>query len=461
MKSKSQIYWENIAVSGIRFLWFSACELWNGVVHEKIDVVRYLYPGTFVAAVFALRADSLLAWASGREWLEMSYGFREVVVYVSLFGGWIVWAGERAFYRAKVLSRLRQAFLYCGLEVNQKLPAFIEDNAIDEHVRKLRLFTQGLPLKKFVENKENLEAQLNISIVKISEEAGDKGRINILYAMKELDTPALMENISAYADGEVPIGMSYEGPITVNMRDVAHILTAGQTGGGKSNFEKVATSVLTINNPEATVVYLDFKGGMELADLTNRLGEEHRNFHKYEGPKACTRFLAQLGAQIEDRLVEIARLGASNLDDYNKRRLSLEGPVQSSDTIDTKPENSGEAPRRTYIVIDEIAQLYARDPSIAKEELLAARAAVNRISRQGRAAGIHLIVATQKPDAMSFDQTVKANLPAVLCFPMASHAASISALGSKRAFDLNPETKGRAIWKYGPQTKEVQTYLFQ
>jgi hypothetical protein len=44
---------------------------------------------------------------------------------------------------------------------------------------------------------------------------------------------------------------------------------------------------------------------------------------------------------------------------------------------------------------------------------------------------------------------------------MPSQAASVSALGTKRAFDLNPEIKGRAIWKYGPTMTEVQTYLFQ
>jgi len=92
--------------------------------------------------------------------------------------------------------------------------------------------------------------------------------------------------------------------------------------------------------------------------------------------------------------------------------------------------------------------------------ILAAREAVNRIARQGRAAGVHLIIATQRPDSANFDQTVKSNIPAVLCFPMPSQAASISALGTKRAFDLNPEIKGRAIWKFGSKVCEVQTYLF-
>ena len=456
MKSKSAQYWENIFSSATRILWFTVSELYNGIIKERVDVVRYIYPGMGIAMFFVLRGDAFMAWVTGKDWMRVSMGLREFLVYTGLFGGWLIWAGERAFHRAKVLTRLKNAFLYCGLEANKRLPAFIEDKPIDEHVRRLRVFANGIPLKKFQENRENLEAHLNVTIVKMTEDGGDKSRINIVYAMKDLAAEAILQDVD-FQDGEIPIGISYEGPVNVTFRDVAHVLVAGQTGGGKSNFLKVATAVLTKNNPESEVFFLDLKGGMEITDLTNHLGESYLNFFRYEGPKACAKFLSELGGRIETRLMDIAREGASNLDDYLKKKI-----VASKAAADSGEIGNRESPhRRTYIVIDEIAQLYARDPSIAKDELLAARAAVNRIARQGRAAGVHLIVATQKPDSMSFDQTVKANLPGILCFPMVSQAASISALGTKRAFELNPETKGRAVWKFGSKTIELQTYLFQ
>lgn len=457
-KTDRQIFWLNQAANARRIIWFTICELFDGIVNDKIDIVKYIVPGTVFAGLFAVQLDYYVAHLSGKPNMELSFVVRQWVVYGFLASGWIVWAGQRAIGRAKVLARLRDAFLYCGLQINNQLPSMIEDVPIDDHVRKLKLFTHGLPFKKFIDNKENLSDFLNISIIKMTDEHGDRGRINILYAIEPLDTQALLDSSIGFEDGEVPIGISYEGPISVNMRDVAHILVAGQTGGGKSNFEKVATTVLTLNNQSSEVYYLDFKGGMELADLTNRLGNNYDNFFKHEGPKSCVKFLGEIGDKIEDRLKEIARLGVSSLDDYLKKRLALPSQVIADENGISKPTATL---KRTYIVIDEIAQLYMRDPFTTKEDLDKARAAVNRIARQGRAAGIHLIVATQKPDATSFDQTVKANLPAVLCFPMVSQAASVSALGSKRAFDLNPEVKGRAIWKYGPKTQEVQTYLFQ
>jgi hypothetical protein len=458
LKNKSQPSWENIFSSVARFTWFTGVELFQGIQKERIDVIKYVYPGVFFALFFIFRIDLGLYELTGFEWLNLPVVLRECLIYGGLFGGWIIWAVRRSSLRTRMLSRLREAFSHCGLEVHGKLPAFIEDLPVDDHVRRMKLFARGIPLRQFIENKDKLESHLNISVVKMSDDDGDKSRITILYAMKPLKTTALLYGIEGFKDGEIPVGISYEGPISVNMRDVAHIMAAGHTGGGKSNFEKVAATSLVINNPESDVVFLDFKGGMEIADLTNKLGESYKNFQKYEGPKACARYLAHLGPALETRFVEIARLGATNLDDYWKKR-HFEKP--STSESGQEAGNKEAPPKRTYIIIDEIAELYSKNPILSKEEIQTARAAVNRVARQGRAGGVHLIVATQKPDASNFDQTLKANLPAVLCFPMPTQAASISALGTKRAYDLDPEIKGRAVWKYGPKIMEVQTYLFQ
>jgi hypothetical protein len=405
-----------------------------------------------VAGVLVLRVDLGISSLTGATWIELSTGLRAALVYTCLLGGWVIWAAERAFYRNKFLNRLKEAFSYCGLEANRKFPSFIEDVRLDDYARKLKLLSNGLPLKKFVEQKENLEGHLNINVVRIYEEPNDKSRINVVYAMKSLPSLVHMEDQSSYRDCEVPIGQTFEGQLHVNMRDVPGILVSGQPGTGKSNFLKIAASTLTTNNPDDEVHFLDFKGGMELADLTNTLGTQHRNFHFKSNPGKCAEALAQFGAILESRLSEIAKSGSATFDDYLKSKVARRADGG---------EIHKDAPlKRQFIIIDEIAQLYMRDPQVPKETLLKARDAVNRIARQGRAAAVYMIVATQIPNTSSFDQTVKANMAAVLCFPMPSHAASVSALGSKRAFDLNPDTKGRAVWKYGPKVTEVQTYAF-
>jgi S-DNA-T family DNA segregation ATPase FtsK/SpoIIIE len=175
------------------------------------------------------------------------------------------------------------------------------------------------------------------------------------------------------------------------------------------------------------------------------------NVTYFDGTKACAEQLARMGTVLGLRLEALAQAGASTLDEYQKANLSRNA---------TNPLKAKDMEKRCFIIIDEVSELSAKGGGIDKETLVQAKAALNRIARQGRAAGVHLIVATQKPDSSNFDQTVKANLPGVLCFPMATQAASVSAIGTKRAFELNPDIKGRAFWKFGPKTEEVQTYYF-
>ncbi len=90
------------------------------------------------------------------------------------------------------------------------------------------------------------------------------------------------------------------------------------------------------------------------------------------------------------------------------------------------------------------------------KEIQAARGILSRIARLGRAVGVHLVVATQRPDTRALDSQVKANLTGVICFQMMNDASSISVLGVGRASDL-PRVPGSAIWKNGMDMLEVQT----
>lgn len=439
------------------FLWTMLHELCLGIKNDKIDVRTYLAPGIAAAFFVVCRGDHLIASLLNEPRLQMTSGLRQFVVYSSLTLGFVVWSLERTFHRNKLFRRLEEAFRYSGLEANGKFPGFISDEAIDGHVRRLKLSTQGIPVAKFRESQSALESQLNISVIRLSDVDGDKSRMYIYYASDAIPIVAYMEDQRAYVNGEIPIGITFEGPLHVNIRDVSHMLIAGSTNGGKSNFLKVATTTLVANNPDADVIFLDFKEDVELGHLLNYFGSEPQNFYfRRTTPIACE-FLAEFGKSLEARLKTIAAEGVASLDDYLKKKVGL----KKSGADATAPDKGDDSLKRTYLIIDEIGELYSKANSVPKDVAVAARAAINRIARQGRAAGVHLIAATQTPDSTSFDQSVKANLPGVLCFPMGTHSASVSAMGSIRACALDPEVKGRAVWKFGPKILEVQTYHFQ
>ena len=433
-----------------KFLWVTGQEIFSGIINNRVPA-KLCYFGLMLAVALYFRWDLSIAKVFGYQ-PHVHVTLRNFLIYLSLVSGWLGWGLVRATERITLLKKLKDTFESAGLKCNGRYPSLIEDLEVDEHVRKVRLLSNGVPKSDFEKSIERLESVLNLTVVRIMQEDNDKSKVEILYTMKELPKKAILENPDAFADCEIPIGETYEGVVRINMKDVGHILVAGQTGGGKSNFLKVATTVLTKNNPDAQVIFLDFKGGMETADLRNHAKNLGDNIRCFEGTKRCVEELERIGMSLEERFSTLSSLGVSDFSDYLKARVRKQ--AAANETVRHKDE------KRTFIIIDEIAQLYTKEPGVDKEIVLKARAAVNRISRQGRAAGVHLIVATQKPDASSFDQTVKSNLPGVLCFPMANQTSSVSAIGTKRAFEINPEIKGRAVWKFGPRLKEVQTYFF-
>ncbi|MDR3608460.1 MAG: FtsK/SpoIIIE domain-containing protein [Oligoflexia bacterium] len=459
----------------IQFAWSATQELYHGIKKDRVPAHRWCIPGIVIALMVVLHWDEVIArsMVSLSIYLFGSEAFsrihlvptlnlspyterkvRHAIAYLLLFSGWVAWGLYRAWQKNSFLDRLTDALGAARLLCNGRYPAFIEDVEIDEHSRRLRLRTYGVTKSEFLATTEKLEALLNVTIVRIIQEE-DKGIVDIVYSTQDLPRIAYLERAERFDNGKVPIGFGHNGDLAVDLRHVGHILVAGQTGGGKSNSLKVMTSTLAQNNPNAEIFFLDFKGGMESADLKNEVGNMNCNIVYREGSEACAKKLSDLGEALKGRLEVLAKASASNLDDYQKKQTAL---ICQNGGEDLRQDT--EVLKRQFIVIDEAAQLYVKEPGLDRDVVNNARVAVNRIARQGRAAGVHLIVATQKPDSSSFDQTVKANLPAILCFPMATQAASVAAVGTKRAYELNPDIKGRAVWKFGPSVEEIQTYLF-
>lgn len=449
----------NLTERVLKFLWIATLEVYKCIREETFSLWRYCGAGILFSYYLLFDLDITVAQFFGSDlYLEPNNCKLALTLFASA-SGLIVFGFEKAFARMKLTDRLQKAFDYCDLKSGGLYPSFIKDEPIDEFVRQMKIFVPGIPLQRFKDKKIELEAHFNVNIVNMFEEENDKTRLNLIYSMKSLPNSIVLENPESYVDGDIPIGKGYASQIKINLKDMGHMLVAGQTGGGKSNFLKTVTSILCLNNTDAEVHFLDFKEGIEMMALKNKLGSTQKNFFTYDGSDKAIEHLSTLGDVLTARLNDIKNSGAVNFDEYLKKRVSVKANSEVTDANDGG--NRADKLKRMFIVIDEIAQVYVKDNSSTKALKAAAREAINKIARQGRAAGVHLIVATQKPDAQSFDQTVKANMPAILCFPMPNQVSSISVLGTKRAFDLNPEAKGRAIYKFGPNLHEVQTYYFQ
>ncbi len=111
---------------------------------------------------------------------------------------------------------------------------------------------------------------------------------------------------------------------------------------------------------------------------------------------------------------------------------------------------------RHVLVVDEAAEMFLAGAHAETNDIQTARRVLSQIARQGRSVGVHLVIATQRPDSRALDPQVKANLTGVICFQMLNDASSITVLGVGRATEL-PAIPGRAIWKSGAEMIEIQT----
>lgn len=218
----------------------------------------------------------------------------------------------------------------------------------------------------------------------------------------------------------LPVGISPSGPITLDLVELPHIFTAGETNYGKSNLLHTFANALLLNRPVYLVV-LDFK----LAEFS---------------------YLQDYALLVND--IPTARIVLQVLNqELDKRLRQLKAAKVRK--IQKYLEKGGEMPF-IVVMIDELAEMQDKE----------CQAYVERLARLGRAIGINLIAATQRPSSTLYDKfgDIKALFPCRICFMVADQINSNMILDSDRAA-LLPAIAGRAICKWGIDMREVQTYL--
>jgi len=238
------------------------------------------------------------------------------------------------------------------------------------------------------------------------------------------------------------LGVNIGGnPMYFDLAKMPHMLIAGRTGSGKSVFvQSIITSIVYHFTPDkCKLVVIDPKGvdfGFwdDIPHLITPIVKLD--------PAAAVNALKWAVREMEERYKQLALLNARNIESYNEiaaaRRASGE-KLTKQVAVGTDPE-TGELLFETQevdlsdmpyivIIIDEVADLM----SLARKEV---EACVQRIAQKARAAGIHLVMATQRPDATTITGVIKANFPTRVSFQARSHIDSMTTLGEKGAEQL-------------------------
>ena len=229
-------------------------------------------------------------------------------------------------------------------------------------------------------------------------------------------------------------------PVIAELAKMPHLLVAGTTGSGKSvAINAMILSLLYRLKPEqCRLIMVDPK----MLELSIYDGIPHLLTPVVTDPKKAVTALKWAVREMEDRYRKMAKLGVRNIDGFNQRVSvaaekgeTITCRVQSGFDKETGEmlyhEEAMDLSRLPYIVIivDEMADLMM----VAGKEI---EGAIQRLAQMARAAGIHLIMATQRPSVDVITGTIKANFPTRISFQVTSKIDSRTILGEQGAETL-------------------------
>ncbi|MBD5805956.1 DNA translocase FtsK [Limosilactobacillus walteri] len=235
---------------------------------------------------------------------------------------------------------------------------------------------------------------------------------------------------------EVPLGRSVTGDVKMaDLTKMPHLLIAGATGSGKSvAINVIITSILLKAKPHQVKMLMIDPKKVELSVYN---GIPHLLSPVVSEPKKAARALGKVVAEMERRYELFAKFGVRNLDGYNKL-------VQQNEEHPDEPQPSLPL---VLVIVDELADLMMTVSHDVED-------AIVRIAQMGRAAGIHMILATQRPSVDVITGLIKANVPSRIAFAVSS------GIDSRTIIDTNGAEKllGRGDMLFEPidQNKPVR-----
>lgn len=285
----------------------------------------------------------------------------------------------------------------------------------------------GIKISRIVNLADDLALALRAESIRVVGPLPGKGTMGIEIPNSVREMVALKEILAgpAYreAKGGLPVVLGKDAfgrPYVTDLTKMPHLLIAGATGAGKSVcLNTMLTSILYRAAPhEVRLLMVDPKR----IELSVYDGIPHLLHPVLTDPKKATKALRWAVMEMENRYEMLARANVRSIDAFNLKASKGEIPPDEEG-------NEAEPLPFIVIVIDELADLMMVASRDVEESLI-------RLAQMARAAGIHIVLATQRPSVDVLTGIIKANFPARIAFQVASKTDSRTILDSNGAETL-------------------------
>ena len=295
---------------------------------------------------------------------------------------------------------------------------------------------QGVKVSKIVGLADDIKLNLAATDIRIEAPIPGKAAIGIEVPNKENKPVALRDLLESKEFREFPsniafaVGKDIAGKVVVSdIAKMPHMLIAGATGSGKSVcINTLIMSILYKAHPDdVKLIMIDPK----VVELSVYNGIPHLLIPVVTDPKKASAALHWGVSEMEDRYRKFADFNVRDLKGYNQKVEIMQ---------ENGEENAPEKMPQIVIIVDELADLMMVCPGEVEESIC-------RLAQLARAAGIHLIIATQRPSVDVITGLIKANMPSRVAFSVSS------GVDSRTILDMNGAEKllGKGDMLFYPQ----------
>ena len=334
---------------------------------------------------------------------------------------------------AQTAAKLQEVFQTFGVNVK------ITNVTCGPSVTRFELTPEmGVKVSRILSLQDDIQLNLAASDIRIEAPIPGKAAIGIEVPNKTASSVLLRELLEsepfekASSKISFAVGKDIGGKIIVgDIAKMPHLLIAGSTGSGKSVFiNTLIMSILYKARPdEVRLIMVDPK----VVELSVYNGIPHLLIPVVTDPKKAAGALNWAVAEMMNRYQKFAETGVRDLKGYNRRVETIGDDVPAEDRPEKMPQ--------IVIIVDELADLMM----VASAEV---EDAICRLAQLARAAGIHLVIATQRPSVDVITGLIKANMPSRIAFAVSS------GVDSRTILDQNGAEKllGNGDMLYSPQT---------